>query len=203
MLFIFLINFIIVNWSDISWIFNFTFLERGISGIFESRDVAAVDARRNTISPAPTPLYKKNSTSTDKENSIEIPKLQIEAPIVMGQEYKNNLDKALDQGVMLYPDSVFPGEKGRFIILGHSAPPGWPKIKYDWIFTRLNELENGDEIIINFNHLRFSYKVKGKTVLEKGGDIPAEAAILSESVLYLLTCWPPGQNIKRLAIEAT
>jgi len=138
----------------------------------------------------------------EKEDSIEIPKIEIEAPLVLieGSENKD-FKEVLDRGVVLHPQSVLPGEKGKILILGHSAPPGWPKINYDWVFSRLNELEPGDQIYINFQKRRYSYNVSQKIFLEKGEEIPKNLTN-SLSMLYLISCWPPGRDFRRIAIEA-
>jgi sortase (surface protein transpeptidase) len=66
---------------------------------------------------------------------------------------------------VLFPDSALPGQIGQTIILGHSAPQNWPKRKYDWVFSRLNELEKEDDVIFNFNQKEYIYRVKSKKFL--------------------------------------
>ncbi|XOB41704.1 MAG: sortase [Candidatus Nealsonbacteria bacterium] len=195
---LFLVNFIIINWSDISWIFNYKVVYRGLSNFFET-----VETRKET----------KNSNYFDREDSIEIPKIGIEAPIIFA---KNNsekeFEKALKKGVLHYPQSGLPGEEGTTIILGHSAPPNWPKIDYDWIFNNLNELNTGDEIYIYFNQSRYIYRVTEEFFLNPGQDIPSvqgearldgqQGLTNSKYVLNLVSCWPPGKDQKRIAVRA-
>jgi len=104
--------------------------------------------------------------------------------------------------VVLFPGSALPGQKGQTIIEGHSAPPGWPKIKYDWVFSRLNELEKGDEVILNFNHKKLNYYVTQKIFLNSGEEIAPKDLTNSENMLILISCWPPGKDIKRIAVMA-
>lgn len=139
---------------------------------------------------------------TEKGDSIEVPKIEVKAPLVLVESSENeDFLKALDRGVVLHPQSVLPGEKGKILILGHSAPSGYPQINYDWVFSRLNELEPGDQIYINFQKRRYSYNVSQKIFLEKGEEIPKNLTN-SLSMLYLITCWPPGRDIERIAIKA-
>ncbi len=141
-IFLFLVNFIIINWSDISWIFNYKVVYRGLSNFFEKNKTQAVETVRGIRGP----------DYFDKEDSIEIPKIGVKAPIVFPENNsEEDFEKALKKGVLHYPQSVLPGEEGTIIILGHSAPPNWPKIDYDWIFNDLNELNAGDEIYIYGN----------------------------------------------------
>jgi len=198
---IFLVNVIIINWSDVSWLFSFKFLSRGVNSVLES-DQAAATVSRPKESSLPVALDKK-SDYTDKDNSIVIPKLNLDVPLVVSDDATlDNLERALNAGVVHFPNSALPGEIGQIVILGHSAPIGWPKIKHDWVFSHLNELENGDEIVLNYNNRSFTYKVQNKIFLEKNQELPTSDLKDKQSVLYLITCWPPGENIRRLAVIA-
>ena len=138
----------------------------------------------------------------EREDGLEIPKIDISAPLIFARSGdKKEIEASLDLGVVHFFDSALPGEIGETVILGHSAPPGWPKIKYDWVFSRINELENGDEIIFFFDNKKFNYFVTNKFFLEKGEEIP-EYSASSENVLILISCWPPGKDVKRIAVEA-
>lgn len=199
---LFLLNFLIINWSDVSWLFNYRALGGVVSDFFSKNSSVLIAALSQEIKE--TPAVTKRFEYSEKENSIVIPKIQIEAPLVLIPEGREseNMRKFLDLGTVLYPGSTLPGETGQTIILGHSAPPGWPKIKHDWVFSKVNDLLEGDEIIIYFNHQKITYQVTEKTILEKGAEVPANPLTDSENVLVLLSCWPPGKNIKRIAVEA-
>ena len=192
-LFLFLIMFLIFNWSEISWIFNY----RAVSGFFS--DVFKGNEKEIEI--------VSDETSFDyyeKANALEITKIEISAPLVFSESAEQqDMQKALDTGVVLFPDSVLPGETGQTIILGHSAPTGWPKIKYDWVFSRLNELIEGDEIIVFFNNRKYEYVVTRKVFLEKGEELSQNGLTNDINVLVLISCWPPGKDLRRIAIEAT
>jgi len=139
---------------------------------------------------------------SEKPNSIFIPKIGIEAPLVFPAELEQkDYKKALDQGVVHYPTSSLPGEKGEIILLGHSAPPGWPKIRYDWVFSDLNKLNEGDVIYIVYERCQYKFVVSEKVFLEKGEELPPPSK-QSKTLLTLISCWPPGKNIKRIAVRA-
>jgi len=95
-----------------------------------------------------------------------------------------------------------PGSVGQTIILGHSAPSGWPKIKYDWVFTHLVDLEKGDEIFVYFNNRKYVYEVKEKLFFEKGEEVQESSLTNSENMLVLISCWPPGKDIRRIGVSA-
>lgn len=183
--FLFLIVFLVINWNNISWVFNYKAISRVISDFFQ----------------------KENSATTleysTREGSLEIPKIEISAPLVFVKNSNGeDVYKSLDRGVVHFPSSVLPGEAGQTIILGHSAPPGWPKIKYDWVFSRINELAEGDEIFVYFDNKEFKYSVTKKIFLERGEEIPKDSLTNSKNVLILISCWPPGKDIRRIAVEA-
>jgi len=181
-IFLFLVSFIVINWSDISWVFNYKVIYRGLSNFFERNKIEAV--------------------YFDKEDSIEIPKIEVKAPIIFPENNsEGDFEKALKKGVLHYPQSVLPGEEGTTILLGHSAPPNWPKIDYDWIFNDLNKLNTGDEIYIYFNQSRYIYEVTEEFFLNPGQDIP-QPLTNSKHVLNLISCWPPGRDQERIAIRA-
>ncbi len=179
--FIFLVVFLIINWQEISLFFNY----KVIYGKLQTQEPDSFE-----------------NESTVLENTISIPKIEEEAPIVFTESTDNkDFQKYLKEGVLHYPDSALPGEQGRAIILGHSAPEGWPDINYDRIFTDLNKLAEGDEIYVCFNNRQYVYRVTNKFFLDRGEELPS-GLTNSKSVLILLSCWPPGKDLYRIAVEA-
>lgn len=185
---IFLVSLLIINWHDISFIFNYRVISSQLSNLFEK------------IKPARAELT--NNDYFTKENFIEIPKIGIKAPIIFAKNDDEDFQKALKNGVLLYPVSALPGEPGTTIILGHSAPIGWPKINYDWVFNDLNELTKEDEFYIYFNYQRYSYKVIEKLFLAPGEEIPDTRLTNEKSMVVLLSCWPPGKDRERIVVRA-
>lgn len=102
---------------------------------------------------------------------------------------------------MLFPGSALPGEQGRTVLLGHSAPEGWPDVNYDRIFTELNSLIEGDEVYVYFNQREYVYIVRNKFFLDRGEELP-QPLTNSQNMLILVSCWPPGKDLYRIAVEA-
>lgn len=189
--FIFLLVFLLINWQDIALVFNYRVIYGRLKSLAGDKKLAEV---------RPLPVVRERVSG--KEDSVVIPKIDVEAPIILVDGQKTQpLEKYLTKGVLLFPDSVLPGQQGRTIILGHSAPANWPDVNYDRIFTELNELVQGDEIYVYFNKQEYVYRVKNKFFLDKGEELP-EHLTETESVLVLLSCWPPGKDQKRIAVEA-
>lgn len=189
---IFIIVFFAVNWNDLSWIFNYKALSILLSDYLKK------------LNPIETGFAEsKDDFSYSFEKSfLEIPKLALKAPIVFpASSNMKELTDGLKRGVVYFPDSVLPGKAGQTIILGHSAPLGWPKIQYQWVFSEIEKLKKGDEIILSLDDKELKYFVESKIFLEKGEELP-KLLTNSNNVLILISCWPPGKNIKRIAVVA-
>jgi LPXTG-site transpeptidase (sortase) family protein len=200
----FALAFLVINWNDISWIFNYRAVSRYISYAFEKKEIETQQSVATaTVKNAIATTTKTEEKTQVLENRIEIPKIQIEAPVTIDKTLDDQgVYKALDIGTVFYPSSVLPGETGQTIILGHSAPANWPHIKYDWVFSDISKLEKGDEIFVYLGAEKLSYSVIGKIFLERGEEIPEDGLTNSKNVLVLVSCWPPGKDLKRIAVEA-
>lgn len=218
LLVLFLVGVIVVSWNNISWLFNSANAWRYLTGVFSStggRQPATVMAikpsQEENVKPAavisitpivPTPIAPDTPTVAVKSvpDSITIPAIQISAPIVTTQTTDvDAVHTLLDTGVVLYPGSSPFGQMGETIILGHSAPPGWPKIKYDWVFSKIGDLKTGDKINITYSNKKYSYTVAMIKVLDRGQEVPS---IATANTLALVSCWPPGKDLNRIAVLA-
>ncbi len=214
-IFLYVVAFILINWNDVSWIFNYREVGGLVYDFFhpyqDSSLLVNADTSINNLvhtNPmAPDPQVRAAKAQsfpyTDKENSLEIPAIGLQTPLVIGQATDNDsLMKDLDKGVVYYPGSVFPGENGQMVILGHSAPPNWPHIKHDWVFSNIENLNAGDAIVLYFDNHQYTYVVVDKAIIPQGQDVGANSLVANNNVLTLVSCWPPGKNYKRIAVEA-
>lgn len=216
---IYLGSFLILNWNDVSWIFNYNQVSgliedffnpypsisaSNMSPYFYPNHSQQVIASNSAIISGQSNISGEIKTSyTDKQNTLEIPKISISVPIIFSTNAnESSLLKDLDLGVVYYPGSVYPGQIGQAVILGHSAPPGWPTIKHDWVFTNIEKLSEGDLIKIHLNSKLYTYIVKEKTIIKRGADIPSYDAATRKNVLTLISCWPPGKDYQRITVTA-
>lgn len=213
---IYLVSFLIINWNDISWIFNY----RQVSGLindffnpYPSIDASTINAYFYPNQSREIKSQDANFTAnqaleiktayTEKQNTLEIPAISVVAPIIFSTSSEVNLlTKDLDSGVVYYPGSVYPGQKGQIIILGHSAPPGWPKVRHDNVFTDIEKLNIGDSIYIDLNNKQYNYIVKSKKIINRGEDVPKDNVAPNTSILTLISCWPPGKDYQRITVTA-
>ena len=183
-----MLSFFIINWQEVSWVFNYKVFSGFIAGVFQESNFETIAS-------------SQESEMEIQKNILEIPRIEVSVPLIFVKN-ERDVDKALYQGAVHFPGSALPGEKGQTVILGHSAPPDWPKIKYDWIFSRIGDLAQGDEILLSFEGQKYVFVVVGKTILKRGEEIPQSDLTNSENVLVLISCWPPGKDYKRIAVMA-
>lgn len=143
----------------------------------------------------------KSVQKTEKEDSLLIPKLNLDVPLLLANDSQEAGQK-LKEGVVLYlPESSFPVEQGKIVILGHSAPAFWVGNKYDNVFSKISDLIRGDKIFVYFNEYEYRFVVQEKYFLEKGDKLPEISG--EKGVLFLISCWPPGKDERRIVILAT
>lgn len=128
--------------------------------------------------------------------TLSIPKLKIkDAAVQIGGE-------DLKQGLIQYEGTAFPGQFGNTVIFGHSVLPQFfnPK-NYLTIFSTLPTLKMGDEILVDFDGVRYKYVVE-QMIEIKPEDISILEQRYDDLYLTLITCVPPGTYLRRLAVRA-
>lgn len=138
----------------------------------------------------------KNSLCQDVMGVIEIPKIDVKLPI-----YDSTDEDALQKGVGHLKDSDLPagGEGSHCVLTGHRGLPSAT------LFTRLDEMEQGDRF-----YLRISDEILAYEVSEIFPMIPKEdlkkihritAPVKKEDMVTLITCTPYGVNTHRLLVQ--
>ncbi|NQU82699.1 MAG: class E sortase [Parcubacteria group bacterium] len=202
---IFCLSFMILNWAKVYWVFDYRIITAQIGSTL---DDPTQDISIDKILSAVWNKTRIKVKDVEDTNSIEIPRIGIKAPMVfIDEEIGSNLSpngfkKYLDRGVVHYPGSSLPGTKGQVMVLGHSAPALWPRINHDWVFSKLDKLGVGDRIVIIYNNKEYSYRVQNTIYLEKGEEMPDSTLTNLRYMLVLISCWPPGKDNRRIAVEA-
>lgn len=130
-----------------------------------------------------------------------IPKLNIDVPIRFDVGISGVMD-AMMNGVAHYRiagASAYPGEIGNFVITGHSAGDVYSSNPYKYIFSGLERLEDGDLIYVNYNSVRYTYKVVRKEIIEPT-NVAALAIQTDKPLITLVTCTPLGTSRYRLLV---
>jgi LPXTG-site transpeptidase (sortase) family protein len=145
------------------------------------------------------------------ENRIVIPKLDLNAPIVipssdalMREDWamlEENIQASLQDGVVHYPGTAKPGQAGNFFLTGHSSYFPWAPGAYKSIFARLHQLDVGDEYWVFYGGDKHRYVIQEKKEV-KPSDVTVLDQPLSKRVSTLMTCTPVGTTLRRLIIKA-
>ena len=113
-------------------------------------------------------------------------------------------DQYLKRGVAHFKGTPLPGDGGNSFIYGHSSVESFfarHQNLAETIFTRLEDIDIGDDIYIEKDGNQLYYIVRKKKIVE-----PDDFSILdtqgNKEVVTLMTCWPLGIGTKRLVVVA-
>lgn len=135
-------------------------------------------------------------TSPVSSYQLSIPSLNIEQAEV-GLE-----DEDLSLHLVHYPQTALPGQQGSPVIFGHSTlPQFFDPQNYTSIFSTLPNIKEGEEIIVTYNGVKYTYQVV-KTYEVKPSDTYVLRQDYNQTGLKLITCVPPGTKLKRLVVES-
>ncbi|MFA5643385.1 MAG: sortase [Candidatus Paceibacterota bacterium] len=199
------------NWSRIAWVLNSNFIGIAAQSVwtkagqtFGPERFSEGESKTDQVSTSTQKQEDKNFV--EKKDSLVIGKISVDAPLVQSPSGSDkDINSSLEKGVLIFPSSVLPSEKGVTIILGHTAPSGWLKVNFYGLFNHIDKLQKGDEILVYFDNHEYKYTVTRQFLVDPGAKLEpsSEALTNSENVLFLSTCWPPETGVKRIIIEAS
>lgn len=113
-------------------------------------------------------------------------------------------NKYLKQGLAHFKGTPLPGDGGNAFIYGHSAVESFFSTHQnlpETIFSRLGNIEVGEEVDITKDEKVLKYIVRSKKIVS-----PDDFSILEsqkgKETLTMMTCWPLGIGTKRLIVVA-
>ena len=171
-------------------------------GFFNERFIAPFITPSKTASSSPIIIDPNDSGKVSPDPRVIIPKINVDVPVVynLTSNEEAYIQNALNEGVVHYPGTAVPGQKGNVVIVGHSSNNIFNPGKYKFAFVLLNRMQEGDTFILNHNSQRYVYKVYKKEVV-KPNDVQVMAPQPDkESVATLITCDPPGTDVNRLVV---
>lgn len=147
-------------------------------------------------------ILSGDSVAPSETPEVIIPKINVQIPVVYDNKdiAEASIQDSLEDGVVHYPTTVQPGQKGNSAIFGHSSNNIFNKGKYKFAFVLLHELVPGDTFYLTQNGKVYSYKVFKKQVVKPTetwvlGSVPDKTATAT-----LITCDPPGTTTNRLVV---
>lgn len=162
-----------------------------------NQQVLGVSIKNTDNFPALFSDFQRAIPASYQEFKLSIPSLGLSNLKVIVDS--NNFEKSLAH----LPGSALPGEKGNVFITGHSSLPQLFKANnFKAIFAHLPEIKKGSSVFIEAGGQRFEYIISGQKIVD-----PKEIWVInppnqSGRYLTLMTCVPPGLNLKRLIVLA-
>lgn len=121
---------------------------------------------------------------------IEVPKIDCKQLVIEGSD-----SYALRYGIGHVTGTAFPGEAGNVALAGHRNGT------FGSYFSRIAELEKGDEITCEYKGVNYQYKVVDKFIVE-----PTEISVLegnqNQHIMTLISCHPRGKSTHRIIVRA-
>lgn len=157
------------------------------------------------VNPANFIVNPSTEVVVGPDPKLIIPKINVDVPVVydVTPDYDAQM-KAMESGVAYFGipgANSKPGQIGNTVLSGHSSNDILDKGDYKFIFARLDQLEAGDSIYLNYEGKRYTYTVTKKKVVT-----PTEVSALvyptTKPELTLITCTPLGTSLNRLLVTA-
>jgi LPXTG-site transpeptidase (sortase) family protein len=147
----------------------------------------------------------RNMPIYPSDNRLYIPSLNKNVPLITVPHHKNwnqlenNIQKGLQDGVVVHPVSREPEKSGNFFLTGHSSYYAWDQGRYKDVFALLHEMETGEKVELYWEGKKYTYLMKVKEVVS-----PTATQILKQpddaKIITLMTCTPIGTNKNRLVL---
>ena len=135
----------------------------------------------------------------------EAPKLNVDVPVFFNISNDTaTINDAMNHGVAQFKipgADAMPGQIGNLVISGHSAGDIYSNNQYKFIFSGLERLVDGDLIYVNYNSVRYTYKVYKRETVEPT-NVAALVYKIDKPILTLITCTPLGSDRYRLLVMA-
>jgi sortase A len=154
-----------------------------------------------TVSATPL-IVDANSVAPSSTPEVIIPKINVEIPLnfSVGTTDENQIENALEDGVVHYPTTVLPGQKGNTAFFGHSSNNIFNPGHYKFAFALLHDLVPGDTFYLTYGGKVYAYQVYDKQIVD-----PSNVSVLDNvpgkvATATLITCDPPGTSLHRLVI---
>ena len=138
-------------------------------------------------------------------NILSIPSLGIQLPVIyVTDNSESAFQVGLQSGVVHYPGTALPGQKGNVYIFGHSSDFIFSKGSYKSAFATLPHIHTGADLYISDSTGKeYDYQVTSTDVTS-----PNDTSVLSQSgntnyYLTLQTSYPVGTALERYIVRST
>lgn len=144
-----------------------------------------------------------NMVESTTDFEITIPKIELQKTVIPNVDPRdeNIYKEAFKQGVAHGLGTKFPDEIGNTYLYAHSTKKVEDIEKNAGWFTRIDELEIGDEIVINYGQNKYIYSIASREIVD-----PRATGVYTSyapvQMLTLQTCYPRGEITERIIYKA-
>jgi LPXTG-site transpeptidase (sortase) family protein len=218
---IFAIFFLIINYDSYSTLFWNKWDQLSGKNAENPYSQQQNQATNNAQTQEPLPIVQNPETAKKQvpalsmeiappDDRVIIPRISKNVPVVristetlLRKDWaalENQIQSALQHGVVHYPGTAYPGDKGNVVITGHSSYFPWDAGRFKDVFALLHQVGVGDEIVVYQDQKKYKYVVYEKKVVR-----PSQVEVLTQDGddrLTLITCTPVGTDLNRLIVLA-
>ena len=170
-------------------------------GLFNEMVIAPFIQPSNKAGATPI-ILNTDGIAPSSTPEVIIPKINVQIPTdySLTSNSEEEVQKGLEGGIVHYPTTVRPGQKGNAAYFGHSSNNIFNPGKYKFAFVKLHELVPGDIFYLTYEGKVYSYKVFDKQIVT-----PDQVSVLNNvegktATATLITCDPPGTALNRLVV---
>lgn len=166
-------------------------------------DVFSTALANTVVNPYPIqiPLIPAYNAQETSQNWIHIPAIDVKVPLIQSASLADkDVIATLERGAALYPNGVAPGALGNAFISAHSTGEPW-KGAFRFAFLRMNELQTGDAIYVDWKGARYAYRITDNEIITPTPDFQ----VISDRpvpTLSLMACWPLWSTKQRMLLHA-
>jgi LPXTG-site transpeptidase (sortase) family protein len=216
---IFIVGFLLLNWQSYSQIVKSEVekafgVERS-SPLEEIVETVEVVKEPEVLETSVNPEVQKkqipelNLEIAPTDNRLIVPRIDQNIPIVrvssdnlLARDWgalENEMQDALQDGVVHYPGTSLPGQIGNVVLTGHSSYFPWDAGRFKDVFALLHDVVKGDKVVVYYEQDKYIYEITDIKIV-----LPEDIEVLKQTAndkLTLITCTPVGTNLKRLIVS--
>lgn len=172
------------------------------AGIYLTYDTLSPMLPAIGVDTQATAVKLKSIEPTIGENRLYLPQINVDVPIVEQKDGESQAS-ALDRGALhRTPDNGNPKDGGNFVLAAHRFTLGFTpsETRAKSPFYHIDEMQVGDQVYVDYNGLRYAYKISEKKTVAPS-DVGIEART-KDSRMTIYSCTLSGSNDGRVVLFA-
>lgn len=170
-------------------------------GFFNEYVVAPFIQPSRTVGNIPV-IASNISADQAADPTVIVPAINVQLPVDFSIKTtaENDIEDSLNNGVVHYASTVYPGQNGNVALFGHSSQNIFNNGKAKFAFVALHLVKTGDVFYITYQGKVYAYQVFAREIVP-----PTQVSVLNDTkgeqaTAVLITCDPPGFSTNRLVV---